>query len=107
MKPSSKLATLVGGSFLLMGLSMPSCPGQQALQQAVESLKVSQAEFKGKMTAHEGALKALQEEVAGLQSKLTEVTATVLAQKAALEKMDEALKSKSGAKGRPAASKKK
>lgn len=90
-----------------MGLSMPSCPGQQALQQAVESLKVSQAEFKGKMTAHEAALKSLQEEVAGLQSKLTEVTTTVLAQKAALEKMDEALKSKAGAKGRPAASKKK
>lgn len=107
MKPSSKLATLVGGSFLLMGLSMPSCPGQEALQQAVESLKITQAEFKGKLTAQEGAIKALKEEVTALETKLSEVTTTVLAQKGALEKLEEALKSKAGAKGRPAASKKK
>jgi len=90
-----------------MGINMPSCPGQEALQQSVDSLRTAQTEMKAKVSMNDAALKALKEEVAQLNTKLADVTTTVLAQKAALEEMTKAMKTAPAPTGRPAPGKRK
>lgn len=102
MKLPRSVVPVVGSSFLLMGLSMPSCPGQQEMQQSVEALKASETEMKVKLTSAENSIKGLKEDVAEMKTMVAQVSNTVLEQKATLEKMDEALKALQSSKG-PAA----
>jgi septal ring factor EnvC (AmiA/AmiB activator) len=74
-----------------MGLSVPSCPGQQEMQQNVEALKASETELKVKMTAADASIKGLKEDVAQMKTLLAQVSNTVIEQKGAIEKLNESL----------------
>ncbi|HAR44259.1 MAG TPA: hypothetical protein DCS07_16775 [Bdellovibrionales bacterium] len=49
----------MGAAVMGMGIAMPSCPGQQALQQQVEALQTSNAELNTKVQALESGVKNL------------------------------------------------
>ncbi len=65
-------------AFAGMGLSMPGCPGTQALQQQVETLKTSEAELKGRLDAMETSNKSLKDEFTQAKTLLAQVSTTVL-----------------------------
>ena len=102
MKLPRLIAPVVGSSFLLMGLSMPSCPGQKEMQQSVEALKASETEMKVKLTSAENSIKGLKEDVAQMKTLVAQVSNTVLEQKSAIEKLEGDIKGLQSSKG-PAA----
>lgn len=85
-----------------MGLSMPSCPGQQEMQQSVEALKASETEMKVKLTSAENSIKGLKDDVTQMKTLVAQVSNTVLEQKAAIEKLEGDIKALQSSKG-PAA----
>ena len=87
-----------------MGLSMPSCPGQQAMQEQVEALKTSQADSNKKIQALDAQIKKMTGDVDQMKALVSQVSNAVLAQKMAIENMDAALKA---VQSKPAAGKKK
>ncbi len=114
MKKQSKLLTL-SLSFLtigLMGIAMPSCPGQQAMQTQIDALTQKATETDRKLQSLNGQIQGLSKELAeqkGINGNLSEA---VLAQKESLKKFEEDLKTVTTAmsaksSGKPAAKKKK
>ncbi len=85
-------APVVGASFLLMGLSMPSCPGQQAMQQQVDALKTSEAEMKNRISALESQLTALKSEAEQNKGLLAQLGTGLTEQGKAIEEMQTAFK---------------
>ena len=98
------IAPILGSSFLMMGLSMPSCPGQQALQQQVDALKTSETDMKNRLSATEASVKAMKEDLDQSKALVAQLSKTVVDQTSTLEKLDEAVKALS-TKSKPAASK--
>ena len=82
----------LGAAMLGMGLSMPSCPGQQAMQEQLETLKTGQADSNKKIQALDAQLKKMNGDVDQMKALVSQVSNAVLAQKMAIENMDAALK---------------
>lgn len=82
------MATAVMG----MGIAMPSCPGQQAMQQQIDSLQSSQAELIKKLQTLEAQNKATAQKVQTLEDFAKQVGETIGAQKAAMDSMGLAIK---------------
>ena len=91
MKKRLLSMTLATG-FLAMGMSMPSCPGQQAMQQQIDALTQKSGEADKKLQALITNAQNTTKEVNDLKSSLATVTQTVIAQKQQLEAMDVQLK---------------
>ncbi len=79
-------------ALLAMGATGPSCPGQQALQQQVDQLQTKNQEQARAIQSLEGEVKTLQTDLAQLHLLTTQIGNTVLAQKQALEKFDQAIR---------------
>jgi outer membrane murein-binding lipoprotein Lpp len=103
MKNIRLIAPVLASSLLLMGLSVPGCPGPE-LQQSIDALKSSEIDLKAKVNAADNSVKALKEEVAALKAEMTKVSETVVAQKTALEEMSKKVESlaAAGSKAKPA-----
>ncbi len=100
------LGPLLGTSFLMMGLSMPSCPGQQAMQQQLDALKTSEGDFKTRLSGLEGQLKATRDDLEQTKSMVAQLSKTVMDQASAIEKSDEAIKTLQAAQAKPTRAKK-
>jgi septal ring factor EnvC (AmiA/AmiB activator) len=87
------LSLALASAFLLMGFSMPSCPGQQAMQQQVDAVASSSAELSRKYGAIDSRVKSLEGDMGQIKQLLTQMTSTIQAQKEALDKFDAAFKS--------------
>ncbi len=96
-----------------MGVDMPSCPGQQAMQQQVEALQGKQAELMKQAQAQDAHIKVLNAEIGQSKALLAQVSQTVLAQKEALDRLEATVRSltetlnqmnSKGAKGKAASS---
>jgi septal ring factor EnvC (AmiA/AmiB activator) len=90
----------IPAAFITMGISMPSCPGQQAMQQQLDGLQTKNAEAIKRVQTLESTIKTLDTEVTQLKTLVTQVSQTVLAQKEAIEKLESA---KAPAKSAPKA----
>lgn len=75
-----------------MGIAMPSCPGQQALQQQVDQLTTQNQDLKAKVTGLDNQVRSLTNDMIQVKTLLTQVSNTVLSQKTAIEQMDSAIK---------------
>ncbi len=93
-KPKRFLHTVVVSTAALlgMGIAMPSCPGQQAMQQQIDSLQAKNTEQAQQAQALDGQLKAMNADMLQVKTLLEQVSNTVLAQKQALEQIDATLK---------------
>ncbi len=87
------LSLFLASSFLAMGFTMPSCPGQQQMQQQVDAVAQSSAELTRKEAALDGRVKSLEGDMGQVKQLLTQMTSTIQAQKEALDKFDAAFKS--------------
>lgn len=97
MKPKLRLLALAA-AFVGMGLSLPSCPGQQAMQQQVDLLNTREADMNKRLQAAESEVRTMRGELNKVTTVLTQVGNTVLAQKATLEQMEAAAKARGAVK---------
>ena len=74
------------------GFSMPSCPGQQAMQQQIDALQAKANEDAGRIDALSTQVATLNKSVSDLQAQLGSMGPTVIAQKEELESLRESLK---------------
>jgi septal ring factor EnvC (AmiA/AmiB activator) len=81
------VAPVIGASFLMMGLSMPSCPGQQAMQQQVDALKASETEMKNRIAGLEGQIKSLRDEAEQTKGLMAQLGTGLTEQGKAIEEM--------------------
>ncbi|MEN9722360.1 MAG: hypothetical protein RJB38_346 [Pseudomonadota bacterium] len=84
--------TIVGIAFLTMGLSMPSCPGQQAMQQQIDALSSSEKAMTNKIGALEGQIKSLKDDLEQTKTMLGQISKTAMDQTSTLERLDESVK---------------
>jgi peptidoglycan hydrolase CwlO-like protein len=98
-----------GTAVLGMGISMPSCPGQQAMEQKIESLEKSNAELKAKLLNMDGNVKSALEKVTAADGQLNQLSQDAQAAKGRLDQLETAIKDlqsrASAPKGKPAGKK--
>lgn len=95
------LGATLGTMFLLMGISVPSCPGQQAMQKQIDDSAAKQAELQKTTSAHSEKVKMLEKEVSDLKTSLGEVAEVLKSHKATIEQVQNQVNemgSKGGAK---------
>lgn len=94
---------VVATSALLgLGVSMPSCPGQQALQKQVDEMSNTLKDTNKKILGMEGVLRGLEGDNKQFKELLEQMTKTIQAQKTALDQLDQItkeLQAKATAKG--------
>ena len=71
-----------------LGLTLPSCPGNQAMQDQIDSVKLKESEFNKRIQSLDARIKAMNDELLQIKNVLEQVGKTVIAQKDALEKLD-------------------
>jgi|GEM_PF-657916 len=98
MKPNLKWLTFAA-AMIGLGMSMPSCPGQQAIQQQLDSLQTAQAEMQKKLQAQDSQIKTINQTDEQVKSLLEEMTRAIQSQRGALELLAKAIEE---LKNRPA-----
>ena len=92
MNSKQALLPLVTTSLLMMGLGVPSCPGQQAMQQQIDSIKTEETELKMKMQAVDTQLKALKEDLEQTKALVAPMSLAAKDQAASIERLDSSIK---------------
>ncbi len=62
---------------LSMGITMPSCPGQQAMQQQIDTLTASNQQLTRKIQEMDGSLKPLVSDMGQVKQLLPEMTKVI------------------------------
>ena len=75
-----------------LGLSMPSCPGQQAMQGQLDTLQAQTSDQAKKIQKLQSQVDMLNTEVGKIKEVLSQATATIEAHQAAVKQMEEAIK---------------
>src|SRR3954466_12223704 len=75
-----------------MGMSMPSCPGQQAMQQQIDALTAKTAESDKRLMALNAQMGNMSKDLGEARTLVAQVSQTVLAQKDQIAQMDTAIK---------------
>ncbi len=78
----------MGAAVAGMGISMPSCPGQQAMQQQVDDLQKHEAAMNQKIQALDGQVRTLSGDMSQVKQLLDQVSRAVLAQKDSMAQME-------------------
>ena len=94
MNKKITMGLMLAGSSALMGVAMPSCPGQQETEKRLELIQTKQAELSKQMQGLDTQLKNLNTEVQNQKNLNTQITGAINAQQQALAKIDEAMKAK-------------
>jgi peptidoglycan hydrolase CwlO-like protein len=79
-------------AFSGLGLSMPSCPGQQAMQQQIDALQTSNADLTKKIQALTTQLGSLNNDMTQVKQLLPQMTNVIQAQKGTLDQLDTTIK---------------
>jgi hypothetical protein len=105
-----KTIALLGFAALSMAITMPSCPGQQAMQQQIDDQKKVMADLTTRLVKLDGDLKAIQADVASVKQSAESMAAAMAPLNALpprLDALEAAVKALQEAAARPAAGKKK
>jgi hypothetical protein len=98
----------MGAAVAGLGVSMPSCPGQKALQQQVDTLQASNVAMDKKLNAMDAQVKALLKNEEDAQARMKQFAEAIDAQRTALvglqTSVENLAKSKPSAKASPAKS---
>lgn len=82
----------LGAALLGLGMSMPSCPGEKAMQQQLDSLQTSHADLTKKVQVLDAQIKTLNNEMTQVKQLLGQMTSAIQTQGGALERLDGAVK---------------
>ena len=75
-----------------MGITMPSCPGQQAMQQQIDSLTASNQQLTRKIQEMDGQLKPLVTDMGQVKQLLPEMTNVIQGHRSELAALTEQVK---------------
>ena len=81
-------AVVLGLAVMGMGVSMPSCPGQKAMEQQIEALQTSNADLNKKVQALTTQLNTLNGDMTQVKQLLPQMTNVIQAQKGALDQLE-------------------
>jgi septal ring factor EnvC (AmiA/AmiB activator) len=84
--------TLMGAAFLGLGIAMPSCPGQQAMQQQLDALQNANMDLSKKVQALTTQNHTMSNDINQMKTLLPQMTNVISSQKIALDKLDADLK---------------
>lgn len=90
MKKQTRAFVFVA-AILGMGISMPSCPGQQAMQQQIDTLQTANTDLTKKVQSYDAQIKQLNKDSAEVKANLDGAVKAIEAQKAALEALNTAV----------------
>jgi len=96
MKPQLTWTAIAAASIGL-GLSMPSCPGQQAMQEQIDAQAQKVTKLEQYVQAVDNRLKNIEKDMGDSKMLLGQVTQTIAAQTDALTKIDQSLKDQAAA----------
>lgn len=96
---------IFAASFAGMGIAMPSCPGQQALQQQVDAFQNNYLDANKKIRTLQTQVTALSNDMNQVKQLLPQMTNVIQAQKGALDQLDATVQQMRH-KGKPPAAKK-
>src|SRR5688572_12627092 len=102
MKKKHVTWLLVGAACMGLGISMPSCPGQQAMQQQIDSLQTTNMDLSKKVQALTTQVQTLNSDISQVKTLLPQMTNVISGQKGALDKLEndvKTLQSKMASKG--------
>jgi septal ring factor EnvC (AmiA/AmiB activator) len=104
MKRKLTLGTVLGTATILMGMNMPSCPGQQAMQKQLDDLTTKVGMVEKNSSGGTAKVAGLEKEVADLKSSLGEVAEVLKTHKTTIEQLqaqlqEMSMKSAAGKKG--------
>jgi peptidoglycan hydrolase CwlO-like protein len=91
MKNKKIFVTVLTGACLAMAMTMPSCPGQQAMQQQIDTLQSGQQDMTNKMRALDTQVKTATAGSDEQKKIIGELTAAVAAQKTAIDNLNAAV----------------
>ena len=94
-------------AFIGMGMSLPSCPGDKAMQQQIDMLQTSNQDMTRKLQNLDNQLKSAGNDVIAQKSLITQLATTVSAQKEAIDNLYNQIKMIQAKMAQPAPSKKK
>jgi peptidoglycan hydrolase CwlO-like protein len=76
------------GACLTMAMTMPSCPGQQAMQQQIDTLQTSQQDMANKVRGLETQVKTATAGADEQKKMMGEMGAAIAAQKSAIDNLN-------------------
>ncbi len=79
-------------AFVAMGMGMPQCPGEKAMQQQMDLLQTSNQALTTKLSAMDSQMKSVSADATQTKQLMTQLAGVVTAQKDALDRMDLAVK---------------
>ncbi len=83
---------ILPAAFAAMGIAMPSCPGQQAMQQQIETLTTTNTDLNKKVQVLTTQLNGLTNEMNQVKQILPQVTSLLTSQKTVLDQLDSSVK---------------
>ena len=83
---------LIVAAFLGLGIAMPSCPGQQELEQKVDALDTSNKELSKKVQTLSTQLSTLSNDMGQVKTLLPQITNVISGQKGAMDKLEADIK---------------
>jgi len=93
MNPFTSPSMAIAATAVLgLGFTMPSCPGQQAMQQQVDALQTKVNEDAGKIEALSTQVATMNQQLTEARNLLCTVSQTVLGQKDQIMALEEGLK---------------
>jgi hypothetical protein len=82
----------LSAAFIGMGVAMPQCPGEKAMQQQVDTLQASNVDMTRKLSMLDSQVKQVNQDLGQTRQLLTQLASAVTAQKDAMDRMDAAVK---------------
>jgi hypothetical protein len=79
---------IFAASFAGMGIAMPSCPGQQAMQLQIDGLQTTNLDTSKKLRALQTQVTGLSNDMNQVKQLLPQMTNVIQAQKGALDQLD-------------------
>ena len=95
---------IFAASFVGMGISMPSCPGQQAMQQQIDALQTANLETNKKLHTLQTQVTTFSNDMNQIKQLMPQMTNVIQAQKGALDQLDATVQQMKN-KGKPSAKK--
>ena len=90
---NSKIRVLVFAIAVVgMGISMPSCPGQDAMQKQIDSLTQSNADLKRQVAAMDTTVKSTATDMGQAKQLLEQMTNAIQAQKTSVMNLETSIK---------------
>ena len=89
---NAKFYLVLFAAFLGMGMSMPSCPGQQAMQEQIDKLMTQNADLNKRLISMDSQVKALNGDMVQVKTLLKPMSDAIQAQKAAQDQLEANIK---------------